>query len=581
MRKKIRRIGLPINLKLIGFTLSLLALALGFYVYYAIELFKSDKIAYVFESVSLQNAQVAQSLENKLNSAKSVTAYLQETGESSNLAREVFSKNPYLMAYIYRQAKGAIQYALPLDSALDGEKLKAQLSNVIKSEQGSIISQIGPERALIVWDKIGTTIWALDYLKSSFPESDLYGYGLLLGADSLFGSKETDAYVASKDRIEQTFNYSAHNKKLIISVAPFSTDGKVYTTADYDKALLASAELRGRSLFFGLFVAGAVIILALFFSRFFTRPIESLYEASKKFGSGEFGHRVQVKSADELGALGDSFNSMASDIEHYMGQMKEKHRLENELKTAQLVQESFFPSDFFESQNAVMKAYYRPASECGGDWYGRALVGANEIVILADVTGHGTAAALVTAVLHNSLVAIKAIAIKDPEFAASPSRIMSYLNASLLGVEVNLFATAFVIVRDIKSGRASYSNASHNPPYRLPGEKLDSLTKRDFEPLMNKIGPRLGESEDSHYEDVELKFLGRDKIIIYTDGIQEMEGPEGKAYGNRKFNKVIAQNAACSASELLQEILDDAMAFAAGVEPKDDITLICLESKPS
>ncbi|MEX1099701.1 MAG: PP2C family protein-serine/threonine phosphatase, partial [Bacteriovoracaceae bacterium] len=258
-------------------------------------------------------------------------------------------------------------------------------------------------------------------------------------------------------------------------------------------------------------------------------------------------------------------------------EMKEKTRLENELKTAQLVQESFFPQDLIESPSLKLKAFYRPAAECGGDWWGYVEKQNIEALIMIDVTGHGTAAALVTAVIHNSLTALKFIADKDPEFLKSPAKIMDFLNESLCSVDVNLYASAFVMAVDNQTNQAFYSNASHNPPYQIPAK--NELKKSDFIPLMKELGPRLGESRKSSYGQTRLEADKGEKIILFTDGLIECENRERKAYGTRRFVKKIIEVFSEDPAIMTHEIVKDVFAFSEGVEPKDDITLICLEVK--
>lgn len=573
-----RKIVFPIHFKLIGFTLALLAASLGFYVYYAIDLFRNDKIAYVFESVSSQNEQVAQSASFKIANAFSMTSVLHEAKNSTKIAREVFEKNPALIGYL--EFKGSGLERSVFSRELEGVNVKEFRSFLQKStEDKAGVKKIAFEKFefFIVWEKGYLTLWSPLYLTSSFPESALYKYHLVLNGEESFGENNPALLnmVLGKENIQQAFVFENANK-LIVAMEPVAGGmGIVFTSADYEKAIQASLNLRDKSLFFGLFTAGIAIFLVLLFSKFFTRPIERLYKASQKFSKREFSHRVAVASGDELGVLADSFNHMAGEINHYMEEMKEKSRLENELKTAQLVQKSFFPRDSITGKCIRLKAYYRPAAECGGDWWGYLETENHETVIMIDVTGHGTAAALVTAVVHNSLTALKHIAQKDADFISSPSKIMAFLNESLLSVDVDLFATAFVLSFNKQTGKASYSNASHNPPYLMPAK--EGLSKSDFVPMMERNGERLGESVNSTYSDVEFEKKSGDKIILYTDGLLEMENPEDKAYGTRRFIKRLIALSLEDPARLVEETVNDAMEFSQGVEPKDDITLICLE----
>lgn len=575
---QLRKVVFPIHFKLIGFTLALLAASLGFYVAYAVDLFKSDKIAYVFEAVSSQNSQSAQSLSFKFQNAFSVTDILGQSSSSPRLARGVFEKNPFLAGFLEFKDGKVERSVFAGSQETNLARFAGLLKGPLKSSPTGMARVKNGEREFIAfWSANAATLWSLGYISSSFPDSALYQYHLILDGKQVYGPQDAVVVAAllGKDKIQQVFAVGEEAEKKIVAMEPLLKGRALAAaSADYDKAIAASLDLRNKSLYFGLFVAGIAIFLVLLFSRFFTRPIEALYQASQKFADRDFGHRVRLSAGDELGVLGDSFNRMAGEISHYMEEMKEKNRLENELKTAQLVQESFFPTDALSSENFVLKAYYRPAAECGGDWWGCLEAGGRQALIVADVTGHGTAAALVTAVIHNSLTALKYIAQREPEFLQSPAKIMTFLNDSLLSVESSLFATAFVLCFD-EYGRAKYCNASHNPPYRVPGKA--GLSKNDFEPLMEKSGPRLGESSESLY--AEVAFVGRpgDKIFLYTDGLLELENGDGKAFGNRRFVKKLIEFAMEDPEHVVSETVKEAFEFAGKNEPGDDITLLCLE----
>lgn len=577
-----RKIVFPIHFKLIGFTLALMAASLGFYVYYAVDLFKSDKLAYVFETVSSQNEQVGQSLSYKLENAFAATNLLQEAKFSSSMAKEIFKQNPQLLGSLgfKEDALESSIFSKRLEG-VDTEQFRKFLRSKMLGDKGMDVVVFQERSFFLVWNKASLSFWEPGYLSGAFPESALYTYHLLINGKDIMGSGDSALAqtVREKDRIQQTFVFTpSDGSRLIVAIEPLvEGNSVVVTAADYQKAIEASLRLREKSLYFGMFTAGIVIFLVLLFSRFFTRPIDKLFKASQKFTQRDFNYRVKLSTGDELGALGESFNHMAAEIGHYMEEMKEKNRLENELKTAQLVQESFFPKDSISGKNLELQAFYRPASECGGDWWGYLETEENEIVIMIDVTGHGTAAALVTAVVHNSLTALKYIGDKDPAFLSSPARIMGYLNESLLSVDVDLFATAFVMSIEKSGSKIRYCNASHNPPYRIPAK--ENLQKGDFVPLMESLGARLGESVESTYIDVEFERAAQEKLILYTDGILEMEDPQAKAYGSRKFIKKLIEGFSLAPSDLVSSVIADAFAFVGERDPKDDITLICLELK--
>ena len=123
-------------------------------------------------------------------------------------------------------------------------------------------------------------------------------------------------------------------------------------------------------MFFAVFIVSISGILIVLFSRSLSKPIENLYLASNEIAKGNFETSVDIKSSDEIGFLGKSFNFMVAEIKKYMEEMKEKARLENEIQVAKLVQEQFFPKNSHTSESFSIDAFSTPASECGGDWWG-------------------------------------------------------------------------------------------------------------------------------------------------------------------------------------------------------------------
>ena len=135
--------------------------------------------------------------------------------------------------------------------------------------------------------------------------------------------------------------------------------------------------------------------------------LNTLFTATQRIAEGNFETKVEIPSSDEIGALSDSFNFMSDEITRFMGEMKEKARLENEVKVAQLVQSSFFPNDDITIGPVDISAFYQPASECGGDWWGYVEDENVLVLIIADATGHGVPAALLTATANCSINTIK------------------------------------------------------------------------------------------------------------------------------------------------------------------------------
>ncbi|MBD63686.1 MAG: hypothetical protein CME62_00635 [Halobacteriovoraceae bacterium] len=572
MDYKLRKILLPINIKLSLIVLLVTGVALGIYVYLAIQMFKTDKIAYVFESVEDQSNQVSLNLENYLKNIMLTHDLLPEVTNVSTLQSKVFNAHPEIQGF-YEYVNGNLQKKISRTN-----KVNEDFITSIQSKISANDFYFDTDKALIVHRKTKggqITYLVLDstHLMNLIPESKLYEYHLKIG--SHFLTQENKLF--KNEDLSSFYFQTRVIGKFIVNITPLLDKKLIFMTSIPEKiALNAATQLKERSYYFGGLVAGSIILVIILISGLFTRPIKKLYNASLALANKEFSHRVQLKERDEIGVLGDSFNFMASEIENYLEEMKEKSRLENELKTAHLVQRSFFPTQNIQSHTLELDAYYQSATECGGDWWGYLRFEQSEVIIIVDVTGHGTAAALLTAVIHNSLTAIKKLSETDHRYKTHPELIMSFLNESFCGVNINLNATAFVAIIDKDS--IHYANASHNPPYLISFNPHNEYAKRDFFPLMDVQDERLGESFKTHYQVGKHKFKQGDQLILYTDGILEAKNNLGKAYGSRNFIRDLIPSLSEN-KNTVQQAVEKFYSFLGGTLPDDDITLLKIRKR--
>ena len=97
--------------------------------------------------------------------------------------------------------------------------------------------------------------------------------------------------------------------------------------------------------------------------------MDNLYLATQHVQSGDLAFRVPVQQRDELGALGDSFNSMMQSVGALIDEQRERHRLENELAIAREVQTQLFPPELPSMPGVELEAICRPARMVSGDYY--------------------------------------------------------------------------------------------------------------------------------------------------------------------------------------------------------------------
>src|SRR5581483_9172456 len=170
-----------------------------------------------------------------------------------------------------------------------------------------------------------------------------------------------------------------------------------------DSAELIRCALVGSAIFFVLFELVALII-GLRLTRTITRSVAALYQGTERVNQGDFRHRIQVKTRDQLAALETSFNSMTTSLESLIAEQKEKQRLESELAIAQEVQGQLFPKLDQQIASLEVHGVCRPARTVSGDYYDFLPLGTERMAIaVGDISGKGISAALLMATVHSAV----------------------------------------------------------------------------------------------------------------------------------------------------------------------------------
>lgn len=195
-------------------------------------------------------------------------------------------------------------------------------------------------------------------------------------------------------------------------------------------------------------------------------------------------------------------------------------RLEQQLVQIANIQRSLLPQTLPEIPGLKMAASYLTSDESGGDYYDFfPFADGRWGVAIADVSGHGAAAATVMAMLHAILHGYEATDL-------SPAAILKYANRRLVGtLREGSFVTAFLGVYDSKEATLTFARAGHNPP-RLKHGDTGRVTD-----LAGEGDPPLG-LFDEFEPTQEVVRLGRgDTVVLYTDGITEAMNGAREMFG--------------------------------------------------
>jgi phosphoserine phosphatase RsbU/P len=327
-----------------------------------------------------------------------------------------------------------------------------------------------------------------------------------------------------------------------------------------------------KSIVFLAFLFCITIFLSILSSTTLTASLKKLLQATQEIAVGKFNVSVKISGHDEIGSLAKGFNKMTVEIQRLMQETAQKARMENELKTAQLVQSTLFPKSDLSDEAIEIKGFYQPASECSGDlWYYKKLKN-KTIFCIGDATGHGAPAALLTAAVRSAASTLE----NFPDL--SLSEMMSIFNRAIYDTtNGKVMMTFFLGAYDYHSGKVTYVNASHEPPCLLPFK--EKLSRKDLVYLNKSRGSRLGENYDSVYESAEIQLNSGDRIMIYTDGVTELKNKSGDTWGERAFLKCLISSIndrndlAVSMNKLSQEL----SAFRGEQSLHDDVTYFMIQ----
>jgi sigma-B regulation protein RsbU (phosphoserine phosphatase) len=237
-------------------------------------------------------------------------------------------------------------------------------------------------------------------------------------------------------------------------------------------------------------------------------------------------------------------------------------QLDRELQVVADIQRSLLPTTLPAIPTLDLATHYQTSRRAGGDYYDFfALPDGQWGVLIADVSGHGTPAAVIMAVTHSI-----AHMLRGP--ACPPSRMMTFVNHHLTARYTGgsgTFVTAFYGIYDPANRSLSYSSAGHPAPRLYRSGTLV--------PLDTKAGLPLGIDETEEYHDARVTLEPGDRLVLYTDGITEARDPQGDMFGESRLDRA----AACctpDAPATLRAILDHLDEFRAGRPLNDDHTLL-------
>ncbi|MGA8028259.1 MAG: PP2C family protein-serine/threonine phosphatase [Bryobacteraceae bacterium] len=241
--------------------------------------------------------------------------------------------------------------------------------------------------------------------------------------------------------------------------------------------------------------------------------------------------------------------------------------LESEMRLAKRVQSDLQPKVRSVSPYIEFAARAIAADHVGGDFYDIFEAEAGKIVIvLGDVSGKGVPAALLVSVLQG---AIRSSTASRHESACARVNDMLCDRTAC-----ERFATLFWGVFDPVTSILRYVNAGHAAPMlvRSSGEPIQRLSEG---------GPVLGLLPGAIYSAGIIQIENGDRLIVYSDGINEAANPNDEELGDARLEQIISGNADAVPESLCEQILEQVTAFAGSGNPQDDRTLLVVKFSQS
>ncbi len=259
-----------------------------------------------------------------------------------------------------------------------------------------------------------------------------------------------------------------------------------------------------------------------------------------------------------------------------------KESMEKDVRMAAELQKTFFPRSYPTfppgvggSENCVeFSHYYNASGMVSGDFCTiRRLSDTKAGIFLCDVMGHGVRAALGTALICAIIEELSPVAM-------DPGRFLGRMNELLLPMlrqeDMLLFASACYMVFDASTGWLSIANAGHPSPVLIGNQGAAVSWLMDDATLR---GCALAIMEGAVYENIERQLEPGDSVMVYTDGLYEVERAGGEEFGEERVLEAIRNAAGMPLKQLFPALTQEACKFAEHGELDDDVCMVGLHYK--
>jgi serine phosphatase RsbU (regulator of sigma subunit) len=293
---------------------------------------------------------------------------------------------------------------------------------------------------------------------------------------------------------------------------------------------------------------------------------------------------IERQSMLVMNIMNESFitrlsQSLEQEISLKQELLKKQYLIDEDLKKARKIQQNLLPKSFPSNVGIKFYAKYIPMETVGGDFYDiQIFEKENETdtdkigVLIADVSGHGIAAAFIAAMAkiswENTFNQYK-----------NPSEILERLNLQMVQIAAGNFLTAFLGVFEnyhnekkietVAKGKFHYASGGHYPPFIIR-KNLDSV-------ILKTKGQLIGVFQNINIIGFDIEYYPGDRFIFFTDGLLEAKNKKNEMLGEEELYKIFESTRDSTGDEAIEMILSKIDQFTIDKKIDDDLTLLIVD----